>query len=390
MPAATLLTQPYELRPVAIRQCRTNLGRAGQNRTMETRLQDIVDRLESCGMTAAVEGSAATRIDGVNTLEAATDTELGFLANPRYEEQLATTQAAAVIVANDIEPPRAMTLLRTANPYCAIREAIVMIHGFREHPQRGVHATAAISETATIGRNADIGPHVTVADGVVIGHNVVLYPGCYVGAGAQLGDDVTLHPNVVIYDECKIGNHVEIHAGTVIGEDGLGYAPNGEQWAKFPHIGKVIIEDHVEIGANCAIDRAMLGCTVIGIGSKFSNLIAVGHGARIGPNAMFVAQVGLAGSVVVGRNVKMGGQAGVIGHVTIGDNVNIGAKAGVVHDVSPDEFVLGQPAIKAADAKRVISITQKLPELKQRIRALEAEVAEMRTILGATAGTELK
>ncbi len=357
---------------------------------MEMTLQDIVDRLESCGMTAAIEGNAATRIDGVNTLEAAADTELGFLANPRYEEQMATTQAAAVIVGNDIEPPRSMTLIRTANPYCAIREAIVMIHGFRQHPQWGLHATAAISETATVGRNANIGPHVSVGDGVVIGDHVVLYPGCYLGSGAQLGDGVTLHANVVIYDGCKIGNKVEIHAGTVIGEDGLGYAPNGEQWAKFPHVGTVIIEDDVEIGANCTIDRAMLGCTVIGKGSKFSNLIAIGHGTRIGPNAMFVAHVGLAGSVVVGKNVKMGGQAGVIGHVTIGDNVNIGAKAGVVHDVSPDEFVLGQPAIKAADAKRVISITQKLPDLKQRIRALEAEVAEMRTTLGAPAGTELK
>ncbi len=390
MPAATLLTQPYEVRPKEIRQCRPHLGRAGHNRTMETTLQDIVDRLESSGMPASIEGSAATRIDGVNTLEAATDTELGFLANPKYEEQLATTQAAAVIVSNDVEPPHPMTLLRTANPYCAIREAIVMIHGFREHPQWGVHATAAVSKTATIGRNANLGPHATVADGVVIGDDVVLYPGCYIGPGAQLGDRVTLHANVVVYDECKIGNNVEIHAGTVIGEDGLGYAPHGEQWAKFPHIGKVIIEDHVEIGANCTIDRAMLGCTVIGMGSKFSNLIAIGHGTRIGPNAMFVAHVGLAGSVTVGRNVKMGGQAGVIGHVTIGDNVNIGAKAGVVHDVSPDEFVLGQPAIKAADAKRVISITQKLPDLKQRIRALEAEVAEMRTTLGAAAGAEIE
>lgn len=349
-----------------------------------------MDRLGTCGMPAVVEGNAATRIDGVNTLEAASDTELGFLANPRYEEQLATTQAAAVIVGNDVEPPRPMTLIRTAHPYRAIREAIVMIHGFRKHPQWGLHQTAAISETATVGRNANIGSHVSVGDGAVIGDNVVLYPGCYVGPGALLGDDVTLHANVVIYDGCEIGNKVEIHAGTVIGEDGLGYAPNGEKWAKFPHVGKVVIEDEVEIGANCTIDRAMLGRTVIGSCSKFSNLIAIGHGTRIGSNAMFVAHVGLAGSVVVGKNVKMGGQAGVIGHVTIGDNVNIGAKAGVVHDISPDEFVLGQPAIRATDAKRVISITQKLPDLKQRIRTLEAEVAEMRTLLGATAGSEPK
>ncbi|MCH8913563.1 MAG: UDP-3-O-(3-hydroxymyristoyl)glucosamine N-acyltransferase, partial [Planctomycetes bacterium] len=189
----------------------------------------------------------------------------------------------------------------------------------------------------------------------------------------------------VIYAESLIGSRVEIHAGTVIGEDGLGYAPDGEKWAKFPHVGRVIIEDDVEIGANCTIDRAMLGNTVLGRGGKFSDLIAVGHGAKIGENAMFVAQVGLAGSVTIGRNVKMGGQAGVIGHVTIGDHANIGAKAGVVHDVDPKEYVLGQPAIKASDAKRVISITQKLPDLKQRVKAMEAELAEMRDSIASSA-----
>ena len=178
-------------------------------------------------------------------------------------------------------------------------------------------------------------------------------------------------------------------AGTVIGEDGLGYVPRGEKWEKFPHVGRVIIEDDVEIGANCTIDRAMVGETVICEGVKFSNLIAIGHGTKIGENALFVAQVGVAGSVQVGKNVKMGGQAGVIGHVTIGDNVNIGAKAGVAHDVEADEFVLGQPAIKASEAKRVISITQKLPELKQRLRTLEAEVAEIRRTIGTPAGTDL-
>ncbi len=336
-------------------------------------------------MPTVIEGDPATRIEAVNTLADAKPNELGFLANPRYAEQLSTTQAAAVIVDNDAEPPRPMTLLRTAQPYCAFRIAVVMIHGFRKHPQWGIHPNAVVSPGATIGKNANIGPYVTVEEGVTIGDDVVLYPGCSIGQASRLGDNVTLHPNVVLYAETMIGSHVEIHAGTVIGEDGLGYAPDGEKWAKFPHVGQVIIEDGVEIGANCTIDSAMVGSTVIGKGGKFSNLIAVGHGVKIGENAMFVAQVGLAGSVTVGRNVKMAGQAGVIGHVNIGDNANIGAKAGVAHDVDPGEYVLGQPAIKASDAKRVFAITQKLPDLKQRVKALEAELAEMREQLASSA-----
>jgi len=352
---------------------------------MEVSLQQLVDRLQECGMPTVIEGDPATRIEAVNTLADATPKELGFLTNPRYEKRLGTTRAGAVILGYDVEAPRPMTLLRTAQPYCAIREAIVMIHGFRRHPEWGIHLDAVIHPGAKIGERANIGPYVTVEEGVAIGDDVVLYPGCSIGQASRLGDKVTLHPNVVIYAETTLGSNVEIHAGTVIGEDGLGYAPHGEKWAKFPHVGRVIIEDDVEIGANCTIDRAMVGATVIGKGGKFSNLIAIGHGAKIGENAMFVAQVGLAGSVTVGRNVKMGGQAGVIGHVTIGDDANIGAKAGVAHDVDPKEYVLGQPAIKASDAKRVISITQKLPDLKQRVKALEAELAEIRDSVAPSA-----
>ncbi len=352
---------------------------------MEMTVQQLADLLGDCEMPAVIEGDPSARITAVNTLADASPTELGFLANPKYEKQLASTRAAAVIVGQDVEAPRAMTLLRVAQPYCAVREAIVRIHGFRRHPQWGVHATAVLSPRAKVGANPNIGPHVSIEDDVTIGDDVVLYPGCYLGQGSRLGDNVTLHANVVIYEGSIIGNNVEIQAGTVIGEDGLGFAQSAEKWKKFPHLGNVIIEDDVEIGANCTIDRAMLGHTVIGRGSKFSDLIAIGHGTRIGENALLVAQVGVAGSVIVGRNVKMGGQAGITGHVTIGDMVNIGAKAGVAHDVESEAFVLGQPAIKASEAKRVISITQKLPDMKQRLRALEAEVAEIRGAISTPA-----
>ncbi len=340
-------------------------------------LQQVADHLAGRGMPAAIDGDPQLLISAVSTLDDAAPSELSFLANPKYEKQLDSTRAGAVIVSHEVVAPRPMTLVRTAQPYSALMEAIVLIHGHRKHPDWSIHPAAVISPSATIGKNARIGPNVTIDEQVCIGDNVVLYPGCYIGRGSRLGNDVTLYANTVIYDDCVVGNQVSIHSGTVIGEDGLGYAPVGERWNKIPQVGRVIIEDGVEIGANCTIDRATLGTTVIGNGSKFSNLIAIGHGTKIGDNAMFVAQVGVAGSVTVGKHVQMGGQAGVIGHIRIGDNASVAAKSGVASDVEAGEFVLGQPAIRATEAKRILSITQRLPELKQRVKALEVELAEL-------------
>lgn len=351
---------------------------------MSITLEQLQAHLERRGMPATIEGDPQMRITAVNTLEDAGDTELSFVANPKYEKQLRSTRAGAVIVANDLPAPSSMTLVRTAQPYPALMEAIVLIHGHRQHPQWGIHPTAVIDPSASIGERPNIGPNVTIEQGVVIGDDAVIYPNAYIGCNARLGNRVTLHANAVVYDACRIGHNVTIHSGSVIGEDGLGYAPVKERWEKIPQVGTVVIEDDVEIGANCTIDRATLGTTVIGKGSKFSNLIAIGHGAKVGENAMFVAQVGLAGSVIVGRHVRMGGQAGVTGHITIGDNAVIGAKSGVANDIGADEFVLGQPAIKASDAKRIVSLTQKLPELKQRLKSLESQVAMIREALGSS------
>ncbi len=316
-------------------------------------------------------------------MEEAGASELSFLANSKYEKKLCGTNAGAVIVSHDTVPPQPLTLVRAEDPYAALMNCIVFIHGYRQHPDWGVHASAAVAASAKVGKNARLGPHSTIEDDVTVGDNVVLYPGSYVGRGSRLGDDVVLYANVVVYENTILGNRVAIHAGSVIGEDGLGYAPVAKEWHKIPHAGHVVIEDDVEIGANCTIDRATLGTTVIGKGSKFSNLIAIGHGTKIGENAMFVAQVGVAGSVTVGKHVQIGGQAGVIGHVTIGDDASVGAKAGVASDVKPDTFVLGQPAIKASEAKRIVTITQRLPELKQRVKNLEIEMAELRAAISA-------
>jgi UDP-3-O-[3-hydroxymyristoyl] glucosamine N-acyltransferase len=241
----------------------------------------------------------------------------------------------------------------------------------------GPQTQTTIHPTARIGGNATIHPGVTIDEDVTIGRNAVLYPGCYIGPRCKLGDDVLLYPNVVLYDDTVLGNRVTIHSNTVVGEDGLGYAPVGGKWIKIPQIGYVQIEDDVEIGACCAIDRATLGKTRIGRGTKLSNLIAVGHGTQIGEHCLLVAQVGLAGSVTVGHHVTMAGQVGVVGHIRIGDHATLAAKAGVTNNVPDGETVLGAPAIPIRDMKRQLVHVSRLPELSETVKRLEKRIAEL-------------
>ena len=292
---------------------------------MAQTVAQLAEILSSQGLRAALEGDGTRLISGVATLEDAQPHEISFLSNPKYEKLLAVTRAGAVVVADKQAVPAGITVLRVRDPYEANCRLMVHLHGYRKHPFSGISPQANIDPTAVIGIDACIGPGVNIAANAVVGNNVVLYPGVYLGEGCRLGDHCTLYPNVVVYEGCTLGNRVTIHAGSVIGEDGLGFAPVGETWHKIPQIGVVEIADDVEIGACCTIDRATLGKTVIGAGTKFSNQIAIGHGTKIGPHCMFVAQVGLAGSVTVGRHVTMAGKVGVAGHLSIGDNARGGS-----------------------------------------------------------------
>jgi len=350
---------------------------------MAYRLGGLVEMIAQQGLPCTVEGDADREIAAVSTLEDAGPTDISFLANMKYEKALATTRAGAVIVPQDQAIPDGLTVIRTADPYAAVTVAIVCIHGYRKHPPVGIDARAVVHPTAVIGEGAAIHHGVTIAENVVIGRNAVFYPGCYVAAGCRLGDDCVLYPNVVVYDGCVLGNRVTVHAGSVIGEDGLGYAPVKGKWQKIPQVGVVEIGDDVEIGANCTIDRATLGRTVIGAGTKFSNLIAIGHGAKIGEDCMFVAQVGIAGSGVVGRHVTMAGKVGVAGHLTIGDDAQLAAMAGVMNDVPRGARVAGQPAIAIKDAMRSFALIQRLPEMHKQIKQLEAQVESLKDALDA-------
>lgn len=353
---------------------------------MQRTLNELCNVLRKYGMQPEVAGRADMLISGIATLEDAGDGDVSFLANPKYERFLGTTRASAIVVRPDVKAPDHLALIRVPDPYAAITALIVEIYGYRKH--RSVSTppqTGSIAPTARIGDGATIHPGATIEDDVIIGRNAVLYPGVFIGPRCRIGDDVVLYPNVVVYEDTIIGDRVSIHAGTVVGEDGLGYAPVNGKWVKIPQIGIVEIGDDVEIGSNCSIDRATLGKTRIASGTKMSNLIAIGHGAQIGEHCLFVAQVGVAGSVHVGNHVTMAGQAGIVGHVRIGDRVTVGAKAGVVNHVSDGLTVLGAPAVPIAEAKKQFFYIARLPEMSEKIRRLEKRIAELESQLKSTA-----
>jgi UDP-3-O-[3-hydroxymyristoyl] glucosamine N-acyltransferase len=257
-----------------------------------------------------------------------------------------------VVVSPHIKSDR-VALLKAKDPYYAFTQAMVLLHGYRRHPHAGVHPAAHVDPTATVGPGS------------------VLYPGVYVGPRARVGADCILYPNAVVYDDCVLGDRVTIHAGSVIGVDGFGYATHGGVHHKIPQAGNVVIEDDVEIGANVAIERATLGSTVIGKGTKFADLIGIGHGTRIGPHGLLVSQVGVAGSVQAGHHLTLAGQVGVAGHLKIGDHVTVGAQAGVMNDVEDKTMLIGSPAMPAQHARRVYTIFSNLPDLLERVKRLE-------------------
>jgi len=355
-----------------------------ESRVPQLQLSQLCDILGQHGLTARLDGDDRI-VSAVNTIEDAADGELTFLSNPKYEKALATTDASAVLVEDAVEVPSQLSAVRCDDPYACVTAAIVFLHGYRKHPQWGVSDRANVHETARIGDNPNLGPGVTISADAIIGNHCTLYPGSYVGDRVRIGDDCVLFPNVVVYDDCVLGNRVAIHAGSVIGQDGLGYAPVDNRWVKIPQVGRTVIADDVEIGANCAIDRATLGRTEVGPGTKFGNVVVIGHGTKVGPDCLFVGQVGLAGSVTVGRHVTLAGQVGSAGHLTIGDDARVGAQAGIKGDLAAGGEYLGSPAIPIDDAKRSLLAVNKLPDWIKRVRALEREVASLREQLESPA-----
>ena len=350
---------------------------------------------------ATLSGDINAEVTRCAPLPEAGPGDLTFLNNRRYAHLLPNTRASAVILQPGDVPdaPAGAALFVTDDVYLAFRHAMAALHGDRPRAEPGISPLAVVDDTAELGERCTVHPGAYIAPHAVVGDRTVLYPGVYVGEGARIGDDCTLYPNVCVYDGCTLGDRVTLHAGTVIGQDGLGYATSprkprqGEGDAdcdgdapadevihhKVPPAGNAVVEDDVEMGANCSVDRATLGSTVIGAGTKFSNSVTIGHGARIGRHNLFVAQVGVAGSTTTGEYCVFGGQVGVGGHLVIGSRVQIAASSKVMHDIPDGETWGGTPARPFTDMKRILLQQQRLPEmaaelkrLRRRLDALEA------------------
>ena len=321
-------------------------------------------------------GDPKVVIKSASTLGRADEGDISFLTNRKYEKQLRTTKASAVIVGKET-PAASVPLLIADDPYYAFMQIMVLLHGHRKHKKTGVSPKASISDSAKIGVDCHIHDFATIADDARIKDGCIIYPGVYIGRDVQIGNDSIIYPNVAIYDGCKIGKRVIINANSAIGEDGFSYATYKGIHHKIPQTGIVIVEDDVEIGACCGIERGTLNDTIIGQGSKLGDMVTVGHGTRIGSHCLLVAQVGIAGSTNIGHGCTIGGQVGIVGHINIGNNVTIAAQAGVINNILDNKVILGAPAIEANLGRRAYSMIQYLPDMRQNIRDLQNQFKQI-------------
>ncbi len=306
-----------------------------------------------------VAGDPAAKISGVGSIETAERGDLVFAFSKEHMAYINSTEASCIIVPKDFDTPTEKTLIKTARP----KEAFIGILRFLYKPQKkrpGIDEQAAVAPSAKIGRGAHIGPHAVIEDEVIIGEHSTIEAGVFIGKKSAVGKNTYINPNVTIYHHCYIGNNVIIHSGTVIGSDGFGFFEKDCVRHKIPQIGKVIIEDNVEIGSNVSIDRATVGRTVIGKGTKLDNLIQVAHNVRIGKNVVMAGSSGVAGSAVIEDNATIAAQVGIKDHVTVGKGAIVAAKSAVKDNIEPGKIVAGIPARDGRAFAREMAAVKKL------------------------------
>jgi UDP-3-O-[3-hydroxymyristoyl] glucosamine N-acyltransferase len=324
---------------------------------------------------ARLDGDPGRVVTGVAPLESAESHQISFLTDLRYRSAADASRAGAFLAPRDVRNLPAPTLGCDA-PQQALIELLRLFHPLVPTPA-GVDRTAVVAPEARIDPSATVGPLCVVEGRAVIGARVRLHALVHVGAGVEIGDDSVLYPHVSLREGVRLGRRVIIHAGAVLGADGFGFAFDGAAHRKIPQVGGVLIEDDVEIGANTTIDRATFGDTIVRRGTKIDNLVQIGHNVLVGEHSLLVAQAGVSGSSRLGRGVILAGQVGVADHVTIGDGVIVGAQAGVPSDLAAGDKVLGTPARPILQAKRIMVAELRLPELLQRVRALEHKLERL-------------
>lgn len=329
-----------------------------------------------------IEGNPETAVSSFGKLEEATEGQLAFLANPKYEEFLYTTKASIIIINDSLQVEKKLpaTLIRVPDAYSSFAVILTAYSEMAKANLTGIQQPSFVASSASLGENVFIGAFAYIGNNVIIGENVKIYPQVYLGDNVIIGANTILFPGVKIHHDCVIGKAVCIHAGCVIGGDGFGYAPQADgSFKKVPQIGNVVVEDNVEIGANTTIDRSTIGSTTIKAGAKLDNLIQIAHNVEVGMNTVIAAQSGVSGSTKIGKNVMIGGQAGIVGHIQIADGSKINAQSGVGKSIKiPNTAVTGSPAYDYGQALRSQILSRNLPELEKRIKKLEQLIEQLK------------
>lgn len=332
-------------------------------------------------LNGTIEGDASVTVSRLAKIEEATEGALSFLANPKYESYLYTTQASVVIINKDqaLAQPVKSTLIRVESAYSAFALLLEQYNNIKLN-KSGIEQPSFIHPSAKVGQNAYVGAFAYIGPNVTVGDNCKIYPNTFIADNVTLGNNVTLFPGVTVYFDCVLGNNVIIHSGTIIGADGFGFAPQPDgSYNKISQIGNVVIEDDVEIGSNSTIDRATMGSTVIHKGVKLDNLIQIAHNVEIGSNTVIAAQTGISGSTKIGENVILGGQVGIVGHISIAKGSQVQAQSGISRTIVDEgKKWAGTPAVGYSNNMRSQVVIQRLPELEKRIEELEKIIAELR------------
>lgn len=332
-------------------------------------------------LNGTVEGDPLVEANHLAKIEEGGTGSLSFLANPKYEQFLYTTNASVVIVNSDLHltAPVKATLIRVENAYTSFSLLLEKYNTIKLN-KSGIEEPHFIHASAKIGKEPYIGAFTYISQDVIMGDNCKIYPGCYIADNVKLGNNVTLFPGVKVYFDCIIGNNVVIHSGAIIGSDGFGFAPNADgSYTKVAQIGNVVIEDDVEVGANTTLDRATMGSTYIRKGAKIDNLVQIAHNVDVGKNTVIAAQAGIAGSTKIGESVMLGGQVGVVGHISLAKGTKVQAQSGVGRTIKEEgKSWAGSPAIGYTADMRSNVVVSRLPELEKRVNELEKIIKELK------------